>query len=67
MDAIPELSSRAGLKIEPASEASAQHEYEKLTQFGGILLHTVRMVFQNIKKNLTTPLLIHSALDTCIY
>ena len=67
MDAIPELSSRVGQKIEPASEASAQHEYEKLTQFGGILSHTDRMIFQNIKKNLTTPLLIHSALDTCIY
>ena len=53
--------------MEPASEASAQHKYEKLTQFGGILFHTDRMVFQNIKKNLTTPLLIHSALDTCIY
>ena len=53
--------------MEPASEASAQHKYEKLTQSGGILFHTNRIVFQNIKKNLTTPLLIHSALDTCIY
>ena len=55
MDAIPELSSRVGQKIEPASDASAQHKYEKLTQFGGILLHTDGIVFQNSKKNLTTP------------
>ena len=67
MDVIPELSSRVGQKIKPASEASAQHKYEKLTQFCGIFLHTDSMAFQNIQKNLTTLLLIYSALDTCIY
>ena len=48
LEAIPELSSRGGRKIQPASEASAQREYEKLTQIGGILLHMVQIAIQNI-------------------
>jgi DNA processing protein len=34
IEAIPELSRRRGGKVQPASEASAQREYEKLTQIG---------------------------------
>ena len=38
LEAIPELSSRGGPKIHPASEASAQREFEKLTQIGGYFI-----------------------------
>ncbi len=38
LEAIPELSSRGGRKIQPASEASAQREFEKLTQIGGYFI-----------------------------
>ena len=38
LEAIPELSSRGGRKIQPASAASAQREYEKLTQIGGYFI-----------------------------
>ena len=34
IEAIPELSRRRGRKVQPASEASARREYEKLTQIG---------------------------------
>jgi len=48
LEAIPELPKRGGRKIQPASAASAQREYEKLTQIGGILLHMVQIAIQNI-------------------
>ena len=48
MDAIPELASRGGQKIQPAREVSVQRKYEKLTQLMGNLLHTARMAIQNI-------------------
>ena len=48
LEAISKLSSRGVQKIHPASAASAQREYEKLTQIGGILLNMVQIAIQNI-------------------